>query len=332
MKAMQLAQFAPISTKPLKFVEIANPQPAPGEVLVRVRASAVCRTDLHVIEGELEQVNLPVIPGHQVAGVVEGCGEGCRSIRVGERVGVAWLWHTCGECSFCAGGRENLCDKSKYTGCTVNGGYAELVVAKENYVYRIPDTFSDAQTAPLLCAGIIGYRALKQSAVQPGGRLAMFGFGSSAHIALQVARYWGCEVYVVSRGANHLNLARQLGASWAGTSAAELPAFVDSAIVFAPVGPLILPALRALKKGGTCALAGVYMSNVPEMTYAEHLFHEKRLVSVESNTRTDGEELLKLAQDIPLRPTVEQYELSQANEVLLSLKQGELNGTAVFMV
>jgi alcohol dehydrogenase, propanol-preferring len=330
MKAMQLTHYASISSKPLRIVQIADPVPGPDEVLVRVRASAVCRTDLHVIEGELKHTRLPIIPGHQIAGIVESLGEKCKKIQVGGRVGVAWLWQTCGECSFCMSGQENLCDSSQYTGCSVNGGYAELVVAKEDYVYCLPEPLSCSQAAPLLCAGIIGYRALKQSALKPGGRLAIFGFGSSAHLAIQVARYWGCEVFVVSRGQNHLNLAKQLGASWAGSSAEELPALVDSAVVFAPVGELVPPALRALKKGGTCALAGVCMSDVPAMSYDEHLFHEKRLVSVESNTRVDGEEFLKIAEHAALCPSVEEFPLEQANEVLLSLKKGELNGTAVF--
>ncbi|MFQ5890625.1 MAG: zinc-dependent alcohol dehydrogenase family protein [Gemmatimonadota bacterium] len=329
---MLLGRIAPIETRPLEPVTLPDPTPGPGEILVRVRACAICRTDLHVIEGDLPTRRLPIVPGHQAVGVVEKCGEGSRTLRPGERVGIAWLRRTCGTCGFCRSGRENLCEASGYTGYHEDGGYAELAVVAEDFAYRIPGGFSDLEAAPLLCAGIIGYRALRRSEVPDRGRLALYGFGSSAHVVIQLALHRGCEVFVVTRGEGHQELARRMGAAWVGGAGEEPPVPVDSAIVFAPAGEIVPRALRALGKGGTVALAGIHMSPIPEMSYEEYLFHEKNLRSVEANTREDGRRLLEEAAEIPIRPEVTTFSLEKANEALLRLKRDEIAGTGVLRV
>jgi len=244
MRAMVLSEIAPIETSPLKRTEQPTPAPGRGEVRVRVRCCAVCRTDLHVIEGDLPRHTLPLVPGHQVVGVVDALGEGCTRLKIGQRVGIAWLRHTCGQCACCTRERENLCASSRYTGYHADGGYADYAVVAEDFAYRIPDAFTDIDAAPLLCAGIIGYRALRRCNLPKGGTLALYGFGSSAHVVLQIARHRGNEVYVVSRAESHLELARVLGACWAGTSAAQMPVRVDSAIIFAPAGRRVPAALE----------------------------------------------------------------------------------------
>jgi propanol-preferring alcohol dehydrogenase len=332
MKAMVLRRVAPIDERPLILEELPDPVPGEREILVRVHACALCRTDLHVIEGDLPDVPVPIIPGHQVVGTVVGLGPGCERLEVGDRVGIAWLRWTCGECEFCRAGRENLCSRSRYTGYHENGGYAELAVVHEAYAYRIPDVFSDVEATPLLCAGIIGYRALERSDVPPGGRLALYGFGSSAHVVIQIARHRGCRVFVASRGEGHRELAARMGAEWVGGSHDLPPEPVDSAIVFAPAGEIVPPALRALQKGGTVALAGIHMSPVPEMEYESCLFHEKNLCSVEANTREDGRNLLAEAAGIPIRPEVTTFALEQANDGLIQLKHDGINGTGVLLI
>jgi propanol-preferring alcohol dehydrogenase len=332
MRAMQFEQQAPIESAPLRSVERPTPEPGPGEVRVRVRACAICRTDLHVIEGDLPPIALPLVPGHQAVGVVEARGPGAERFPLGARVGIAWLRHTDGRCEFCRRGEENLCPNSRYSGYHENGGYAEAALVPEAFAYPIPDAFSDEEAAPLLCAGIIGYRALRRSEVAPGGRLGLYGFGSSAHIVLQIARHRGCEVYVATRGASHRRLALKLGAAWAGEASEPPPVPLDGAILFAPVGDLVPPALRALRKGGTLACAGIYMTPIPSFSYAEHLFHEKRLTSVEANTRRDGEELLREAAAIPLRPRRTLLPLAEANRALTLLKQDRIDGTGVLIV
>lgn len=332
MRAMLLQGNAPIEDRPLRLVDVPAPQPGPGELLVRVQACGICRTDLHVIEGELPPVRPAVIPGHQVVGVVEGCGPGATRFARGERVGVAWLRWTCGACPYCRRGEENLCAQAVYTGYHADGGYAELVVVPQAFAYRVPAALSAAEAAPLLCAGIIGYRALRRSRLPLEGRLGIFGFGSSAHITMQVALHRGCEVYVATRGAEHRRLALQLGACWAGEADQAPPAPLDSAILFAPAGELVPVALRALRKGGTLVLAGIYLSPIPAMSYAEHLFHEKRLTSVEANTREDGEELLREAAAIPIRPRTRVFALEEANQALLTLKRDGIKGTGVLLV
>jgi alcohol dehydrogenase, propanol-preferring len=332
MRALRLTKQAPIETAPLERVELPDPEPGEGELRVRVRVCAVCRTDLHVIEGDLPPVRMPIIPGHQVVGVVDRLGPGCSRFRVGERVGIAWLRATDGVCDFCRRGAENLCPRSAYTGWHADGGYAELAVVKEAFAYPIPELFTDDEAAPLLCAGIIGYRALRRAEVPPAGRLGIFGFGSSAHITLQVARHFGAEVYVSTRGESHRRLARTLGAVWAGDAAELPPVALDSAVLFAPAGELVPVALRALRPGGTLALAGIHMSTVPAMSYREHLFHEKRLTSVEANTRADGDELLRVAAAIPIRARRVQFALDDANQALAALKRDAIDGTAVLVV
>jgi propanol-preferring alcohol dehydrogenase len=329
---MLLASQAPITSGPLVAGEVAVPGPGPGEIRVRVRACATCRTDLHVIEGDLPSRRLPLVPGHQVVGTVERPGPGATRFPPGARVGIAWLRSTCGRCRYCAAGRENLCAASTYTGWTHDGGYAQYCCVPEAFAYAIPEAFEDAEATPLLCAGIIGYRALLRSQVPRGGRLALYGFGSSAHITLQVARHWQCSVYVVTRDPVHQRLALELGAEWAGGAGATLPDKVDSAIVFAPAGELVPVALRDLDKGGTVALAGIHMSDIPAMAYEPHLFWEKTLQSVTANTREDGEALLREATLVPIRPRVHRYPLADANRALQDLAADRVRGTAVLMV
>jgi propanol-preferring alcohol dehydrogenase len=329
---MRFDRQAPIESAPLRLVDAPLPEPGAGELRVRVAACAVCRTDLHVLEGDLAPVRLPLIPGHQVVGRVDSLGPGCRRFAVGARIGIAWLRWTDGTCDACRRGDENLCPRSRYTGWHEDGGYAEAALVPEAFAYPIPETFSDEEAAPLLCAGIIGYRALQRSAVAPGGRLGMFGFGSSAHITLQLARHRGCEVFVATRGEGHRRLARELGAAWVGDSTELPPVLLDGAILFAPVGELVPPALRTLRPGGTLALAGIYVSRIPAFDYEPHLFHEKRLTSVEANTRADGEELLREAAAIPLRPRHHAFPLADANRVLATLKHDGLDGTGVLLI
>ena len=332
MRAMILEKQAPIESAPLKAVEVPVPAPGRGEVRVRIRACGICRTDLHVIEGDLPPARMPLIPGHQAVGVVDAAGPGAARFATGRRVGIAWLRFTCGSCADCRRGDENLCDLSRYTGWQEDGGYAEYAVVPEAFAYPIPDAFSDEEATPLLCAGIIGYRALKRSEVAPGGRLGIFGFGSSAHVTIQVARRRCCEVYVSTREENHRRLALDLGAVWAGGAHDVPPAALDGAILFAPAGEIVLPALRSLRKGGTLACAGIWLSDIPSMAYEPHLFHEKRLTSVEANTRLDGEDLLREAAEIPIRPRTRTYPLEEANLALQDLKRGVIDGTGVLVV
>ncbi len=332
MKAMLLRARGPIENAPLVLSAIPLPEPGPGEIRIRVAACAVCRTDLHVIEGDLPQAKLPVVPGHQVVGRVDARGPGATRFAPGDRVGAAWLGETCGTCAFCRAGRENLCEAPRFTGYHRDGGYAEYALAAEGFAYRIPDAFDDRSAAPLLCAGIIGYRALSRADLPPGGRLALYGFGSSAHIVIQLARARGSEVLVCTRGEKHRRLAGEMGASWAGEEPDEMPAAADSAIIFAPAGELVPKALKALRKGGTLSLAGIHMSDIPAMKYEECLFHEKNVRSVTANTRADGEGLLREAAAIPIRPKTTVFPLEKANEVLLALKRDELQGTGVLLI
>ncbi len=332
MKAMVLRKTGPIASSPLDAADVPVPTPGPGEILVKVSACGICRTDLHVIEGDLPPVRLPLVPGHQVVGRVDRRGEGAARLPVGARVGIAWLRHTCGACGFCAAGRENLCEAPLFTGYHRDGGFAEYAVVPEAFAYEIPDAFPDADAAPLLCAGIIGYRALRRADLPPGGTLALYGFGSSAHIVIQLALSRGSRVVVCTRGERHRSLALEMGASWAGEDPAEMPVRADSAIIFAPAGELVPPALRMLRKGGTLSLAGIHMSDIPAMKYDECLFHEKNVRSVTANTRRDGQELLREAAQIPIRPKVTIFPLAEANRALRMLKDDELQGTGVLTV
>jgi propanol-preferring alcohol dehydrogenase len=329
MKAMQLPAIAPIDRSPLVLADVPLPQPAAGQVRLKVHCCAICRTDLHVIEGDLPQAKLPIIPGHQIVGTVDARGEGCRRFALGQRVGVAWLRHTCGQCGFCTSGRENLCESARFTGYHADGGYAEYAVVDEDFAYEIPAAFSHIEAAPLLCAGIIGYRSLRRCELPPGGKLALYGFGSSAHVVIQIARHRGCEVYVVTRGEKHRQLARQMGAVWVGEEAAEMPVKAQSAIIFAPAGELIPPALMALEKGGKLSLAGIYMTPTPAMDYERCLFYEREVRSVTCNTRADGRDLLREASEIPIRPHTTVYPLSEANRALQDLKHDRISGTGV---
>jgi propanol-preferring alcohol dehydrogenase len=331
MRAMVLKRNAPIEDSPLEAVDLPDPEPGPGEILVGVHVCAICRTDLHVIEGELPARKLPLVPGHQIVGVVERCGEGSARFSPGDRVGIAWLRGTCGRCDYCATGRENLCPDSSYTGYHADGGYAELAVVPETFAYALPEVFSDEHAAPLLCAGIIGYRALARSRLPSGGKLGLFGFGSSAHVVLQLARHRGAEVYVATRGASHRELAREMGACWVGETYDAPPDELDSAIVFAPAGEIVPVALERLRKGGTVALAGIYMTPVPKLDYERHLFHEKTLQSVEANTRADGEGLLREAAEIPIEPRVTVFPLQEANQALQRLKQDRIDGSGLLV-
>jgi len=329
MKAMVLRRAGDISASPLQRQEVPTPQPGPGDVLVRVTVCGICRTDLHVIEGELEHPLLPLIPGHQAVGVISQVGASVTERKVGERVGIAWLQGTCGRCEFCVRGRENLCQEARFTGYQVHGGYAEYAVVPERFAYPIPAVFSDQEAAPLLCAGIIGYRALRLSGIQPGQRLGLYGFGASAHIAIQIARHWGCEIYVSSLTSQHQALARELGAKWVGGASESPPARLHGAIIFAPAGELVPPALRALERGGTLALAGIHMSTIPSLDYDHELFGERVLRSVTANTRQDGLDLLRDAAAIPIKPKTQRFRLEEANQALQDLKAGAIKGAGV---
>jgi propanol-preferring alcohol dehydrogenase len=328
MKACLLHAPAPVEKNPLDFADARDPAPQKGEVLVRVNFCGVCRTDLHVVEGELPPCKSPIIPGHQVVGVIEKLGPGAHRFSIGARVGIPWLHSTDQTCEYCRAGMENLCDHPTFTGYTVDGGYAEYAVALEDFMYAIPENFSDEQAAPLLCAGIIGFRSLRLSGIKPGGRLAFYGFGAAAHVAIQVARHWGVEVFAATRGAKHQKLALQLGAAWAGEATAEPPAKLDAAIIFAPAGELVPAALKSLKKGGVLVLGGIHMSPIPSFDY--NLIYQERVIrSVANNTRQDGEDFLRIAAEIPIHTQVNLFPLREANRALNDLKSDWINGAAV---
>ena len=329
---MLLGESADIQTKPLVWTELPAPEPGSGEVRLRVQVCGVCRTDLHIVEGELPPAKRPVIPGHEVVGYVDRVGRNVRTIKEGDRVGIAWLQRVCGRCEFCTSRRENLCSSAEFTGYHVDGGYAEYAVVPESFAYPIPKAFTDKEVAPLLCAGIIGYRALRLSGVNPGQRLGLYGFGASAHITIQIARQWGCAVYVCSLREEHRALARELGAVWVGGAAESPPEKLHGAIMFAPAGELVPPALRALEKGGTLAVAGIYLSPIPSLDYDRELFGERVLRSVTANTKQDGIDLLQEAATIPIRPHTELFALSDANRALQALKAGSIKGAAVLQV
>jgi propanol-preferring alcohol dehydrogenase len=332
MKAMLLRQFAPIEKNPLEMVDIPIPEPSAEEILIKINVCGVCHTDLHTVEGELPEAILPVIPGHQVVGKIAKKGSGAFRFKEGDRVGAAWLFSTDETCRFCKKGKENLCENGQFTGYSKNGGYAEYMVIPEKFAYAIPATFEDTEAAPLLCAGIIGYRALRLSGIKPGRRLGLLGFGASAHVAIQVAVHWGCEVYVFSRSQEHLALARKLGAVWTGSSKENPPSKLDGLINFTPAGPTVLEGMRHLDKGGSQILAGIYMSPIPRMDYSEYLYYERSLGSVANATRQDGEELLQIASEIPIRTSTSSSPLEEANKVLRYLKESRIDGAAVLKI
>lgn len=331
MKAMILQGPRPAEQNPLTLADWPQPEPAAGQVRLRVQVCGVCHTDLHLTEGEIALPKLPIVPGHQIVGRVDALGEGVTRFALGDRVGVPWLYSTCGVCGYCQRGQENLCDQARFTGQHVDGGFAEYMVVPADFAYPIPSGFPDEQAAPLLCAGVIGYRSLRLSEVRPGGRLGLYGFGASAHVTIQVARYWGCEVYVFTRSQEHQRHALELGAVWVGQAQDTPPAPLDSAITFAPAGWLVPEALRVLRKGGTLAINAIHMSPIPEMAY-ELLYGERTVRSVANATRQDAEELLRLAAEIPIHTEVEPSPLIEANRVLQRLKRGEIRGAAVLQI
>jgi propanol-preferring alcohol dehydrogenase len=331
MKAWAVNTPGPVDSKPVRRVERSIPTPGPGQIRVHVRVCGVCRTDLHLAEGDLPPKHKLVIPGHEVVGLVDAFGAGCTRFALGERVGVPWLGHTCGICQFCLAGRENLCLRPRFTGWDVDGGYAEYVIVEEGFAYPVPDIFSDEEAAPLLCAGIIGYRALRRSQLPPAGRLGIYGFGGSAHLAAQIAMAEGARVHVMTRGAEARQLALELGVASAQGADDPPPEPLDAAILFAPVGSLVPPALEGLDRGGTLAIAGIYLSDIPPLNYEKHLFQERSLCSVTANTRHDGNEFLDIAARIRIRVTTTAYGFDQADQALADLAHGRVNGAAVLV-
>ena len=317
--------------QPLRKAELPIPKPGPGQVLIRVRACAVCRTDLHIVDGELAQPKLPLIPGHEIVGIIEKKGEGADRFDIGDRVGIPWLGWTCGECAYCLWGRENLCDKARFTGYTIDGGYADYTVADQRFCFPIPDFYGDAEAAPLLCAGLIGYRSLVRAG--DGKRLGIYGFGAAAHIVAQVALYQNREIYAFTRPGDKEaeKFALDLGAVWAGGSNELPPVKLDAAIIFAPVGALVPQALRAVGKGGKVVCGGIHMTDIPSFPY-EILWEERSLCSVANLTRLDGEEFLTLAPRVPVRAEVQTFPLEEANEALARLRSGKIQGAAVLTV
>lgn len=319
---------APIAQRPLRRDEAPDPVPLPGEILLDVAACGVCRTDLQLVEGDLEAHALPVVPGHQIVGRVLSVGDGVTNWDVGDRAGVAWLGGACGECRFCTSGRENLCEKAVFTGWDRDGGYASRVTARADYALRIPGSFDDLDAAPLLCGGVIGYRSLKISGIRPGGRLGLYGFGASALLSLQVALHWGCDVFVSTRSQTEQRRALEMGASWAGSYHETPPVPLDAAITFAPAGYVVVEALKAVDRGGTVAINAIHLDRIPEFGY-DLLWSERRLASVANFTRHDAQEFLDLAADIPVRTVTDVYPLSDANLALQRLEEGRVSGAAV---
>ena len=331
MRAMVLEHPAPVAESPLQARERPKPDPAERQIRVAVRCCGVCHTDLHTVEGDLKLPRLPLIPGHQIVGMVEACGIGTRKFREGDRVGVPWLYRTDRTCRYCLTDQENLCNRAEFTGLNADGGYAEYMVVDEDFAYSLPPAFDDAHSAPLLCAGVIGYRSFRLSEARRGDRVGLYGFGASAHIVLQFARNQGCEVYVFSRGEAHRQMARSLGAAWTGDANDGPGATLDAAIIFAPAGGLVPLALRATRRGATVALAGITMSPIPQLDY-ELLYGERVLRSVANSTRRDVEEFLELAAEVPVQTEVTEFALQDANLALQKLRNSEINGAGVLRV
>jgi alcohol dehydrogenase, propanol-preferring len=328
---MLLEKPDPAETAPLRAAEIPTPDPAPGEVRVRIRCCGVCRTDLHIVEGDLALPKLPVVPGHQIVGLIDKLGAGVSRLTLGGRVGIPWLYSTDGSCGYCQRQTENLCQHAQFTGYHVHGGYAEYCVVREDFAHPLPGIFSDENAAPLLCAGVIGYRSYRLSGASSGQRLGLYGFGASAHLVLQLARHQGCEVYVFTRGAAHRQLAEKLGATWTGTAEQTPPQRLDASIIFAPAGALVPQALRHLRKAGTLALAGITMTQIPLLDY-DLLYHERVLRSVANSTREDCHEFLTIAAQIPIHTEVRCYRLAEANRALVDLKQSKLAAAGVLRI
>ena len=329
MRAAVLHSPGPISSRPLQLEEIAIPEPAAGQVLLRVKACGVCRTDLHIAEGELRPVRDGVIPGHQIVGEVARGAFG--EWAVGARVGVSWIGGTDGSCWYCRHQFENLCDAPTFTGYGVNGGYAQFAVARADFVFALPQALDDIQAAPLLCAGIIGFRSLRVAGVEPGERVGLFGFGASAHLAIAVLHDWNCEVYVSTRGESHRKLAESLGAKWVGSETEKPPALLDRAVTFAPSGDVVVTALSSLRKGGVVAINAIHLDRVPQFDYDRLLWGERQIRSVANMTRQDARDFLQTAARIGLRPRVTQFGLEQANDALAAVKADAINGAAVIV-
>ena len=334
MKAMVLNKISSIEGKPLEIVDLPDPVPAPSQIRVKVSACGVCHTELDEIEGRVSPLRFPIVLGHEIVGKVESLGSRITRFKEGDRVGIAWINWACGECPFCLKGEENLCDKAKWTGKDVNGGYAQYTVISQDFAYPIPERFTDVQAAPLLCAGVIGYRALKLSGMDDGKILGLYGFGASAHIVIQIAKYKypNCRIFVFTRPGQkeHQDLARKLGADWIGVTGDSPPARLNCAIDFTPVGVPVREALRNLEKGGRVVINAIRKTTpIPELDYAEHLWYEKEIKSVANVTRKDAEEFLPLAAEIPVVPEVQEFRLEEANEALLLLKEGRIQGAAV---
>ncbi|MGO4248935.1 zinc-dependent alcohol dehydrogenase family protein [Paenarthrobacter sp. RAF54_2] len=332
MHAWWVADPGPIANRPLVQGKRKDPQPQAGELLIRISVCGVCRTDLHLAEGDLPPRNANVVPGHEAVGTVLETGSTESRFAPGDRVGVPWLGGTCGTCTFCLRGNENLCVAPTFTGWDRDGGFAEMMTAHEDFVYAIPSGFTDEQAAPLLCSGIIGYRALKRAALPPGGRLGIYGFGGSAHLTAQIAMHQGASIYVMTRSTEAQALARSLGAAYVGGASDEPPVKLDSAILFAPVGELVPTALRSLNRGGTLAIAGIHLTDIPSLNYSDDLFYERQLRSVTANTRADGVELLALAADMALKPTTTSYDFSRADQALDDLANDRITGAAVLKI
>jgi len=331
MRAMQLEQAAPVEEKPLDLIDVPIPEPGPGQVRLQVNICGACHTDLHIVEGDIHPPKMPIIPGHQVVGIIDALGDDVSDFEQGDRVGVPWLYDVDGECQFCQAGLENLCPNARFTGFHVDGGFAEYMLAEADYTLRLPDDLSDEQAAPMLCAGIIGYRSLHQADLQRGERLGLVGFGASAHLAIQVANHWDCDVYVFTRSEEHRRHAEELGAVWVGGAEDQAPQPLDRAVIFAPAGHLVPKILAKLRPGGTLAINAIYMSPIPEMDY-DLIYEERTLRSVANATYQDGVEFLQLAAEIPVKATVQGYDLEQANQALEDIKHSRLNGEAILRI
>ena len=330
MNALRLSKPQPIENAPLIAATLPRPEPGPGQLLVKVHVCGICHTDLHTVEGDISPPVLPLTPGHQVVGDVEALGDGVHGWKRGDRVGVAWLHRACRSCEFCRRGEENLCAQAEFTGFNVDGGYAEFMLADAGFALRLPEGIGDEAAAPLLCAGIIGYRSLHKADLQRGETLGLVGFGASAHIAIQIARHWGCTVFVFTRSDGHRKLARDLGAVWVGGAEDQAPAALDRAILFAPSGPLVPVVLEKLRPGGTLAINAIHLSPIPEMPY-RLIYGERTLRSVANATYQDGVEFMRLAAEIPVRTSTQAYPLSEANRALLDLKHSRIDGAGVLL-
>jgi alcohol dehydrogenase, propanol-preferring len=331
MRALLLESPQPADQSPLRATELPTPDPGPGEVRVRIRCCAVCRTDLHIVEGDLPLPKLPVVPGHQIVGFVDAFGPGVQTLKAGDRVGIPWLYSTDSTCSYCQRQTENLCEQARFTGYHVHGGYAEYCIVRADFAHPLPGEFSDEHAAPLLCSGVIGYRAYRLSGAQNGQRLGLYGFGASAHLVLQLARHQGCEVYVFTRSPGHRAVAEQLGALWTGSAEQTPPHLLDAAIIFAPAGALVPQALHVLRKAGTLALAGITMTQIPPFDY-NLLYHERVVRSVANSTRDDCRDFLRTAAEIPIESRIQLYPLAEANRALQDLKHSRLEVAAVLQV